>query len=73
MINKTFNDEFSEGHTVGMTNSFNFKKRLNLRITRCEARIRNRHKVKILLGTALICTEILALGMAVLYFLEKFY
>ena len=71
MINKTFNDMPATGDTVGMQNSFDFKKRLALKIAHYEEVIYHNYKVDFLMKFLISATELISIIMAV-YFIISF-
>ena len=71
MINKTFNDIPVTGDTVGMQNSFDFKKRLAHKIAHYEEVIYHNYKVDFLMKFLISSTELIAIIMAV-YFIISF-
>lgn len=71
MINKTFNDLPATGDTVGMQNSFDFKKRLALKIAHYEEVIYHNYKVDFLIKFLISATELISIIMAV-YFIISF-
>ena len=71
MINKTFNDVPATGDTIGMRNSFDFKKQLALKIAHYEEVIYHNYKVDFLMKFLVSGTELISIIMAV-YFIISF-
>ena len=67
MINKTFNDKSNNSNSYGMSNSFDFKKRLALKIAHYEEVIYHNYKVDFLLKMLICGTELVAFIMAVYF------
>lgn len=67
MVNKTFNNDETNGDTVSIPNSFDFKKRLNQKIAYYEEMIYHNYKVNFLLRILFMGTELVSLGMAVYF------
>ena len=67
MINKTFNDKANSSSSYGMSNSFDFKKRLALKIAHYEEVIYHNYKVDFLLKMLICGTELVAIIMAVYF------
>lgn len=71
MINRTFNDVPVSGETVSMRNSYDFKKRLALKIAHYEEVIYHNYKVDLLMKFMISVTELISFIMAV-YFIIFF-
>ena len=67
MINKTFNDKTDNNNSYGISNSFDFKKRLSLKIAHYEEVIYHNYKVGLLLKVLISSTELVAMIMAVYF------
>ncbi len=72
MVNKTFNQNFDEGNTVSVPDSYDFKKRLNRKVEFYEEMIYRRYKMDFFFRLVVIGTEFISLAMAV-YFILNFF
>ena len=72
MVNKTFNQNFDEGNTVSVPDSYDFKKRLNRKVEFSEEMIYRRYKMDFFFRLVVIGTEFISLAMAV-YFILNFF
>ena len=67
MINMTFNDTSSSDESVGMSNSFDFKKRLALKISHYQEIFYQKYKVNFIMKFIVSCTELVAIVMAIYF------
>ena len=71
MVNKTFkNDSANADNTVSVPDSYDFKKRLNNKISYYDELIYNRYKAEFFMKLTIFGTEIISLAYAV-YFIIK--
>ncbi len=64
MINKTFNADASDGDTVSVPDSYDFKERLTKKVNYYEDKIYRRFKKNFLWGMFFVLIELVATGMA---------
>ena len=69
MVNKTFNQDFDEGNTVSVPDSYDFKKRLNSKVSYYEDMIYRRYKTDFFFKLAVIGTELISVAFAVYFIL----
>ncbi len=69
MVNKTFNQDFDEGNTVSIPDSYDFKKRLNRKVAYYDDMIYRRYKTDFFFRLAVIGTEIISVAFAVYFIL----
>lgn len=67
MINMTFNENMTINDSSGMSKSFDFKKRLALKIAHYEESIYNKYKRKFIMSFFLNGTELVAIFMIVYF------
>ena len=67
MINMTFNDTSLSDEAVGMSNSFDFKKRLSLKIAHYQELFYQKYKVNFIMKFIVSCTELVAIVMAIYF------
>ena len=68
MINKTFNDTYTKSELIDVSNSYDFKKQLSLKIAYYQEKFYQSYKINFLMKFILSGTELVALIM-ILYFI----
>ncbi len=73
MINKTFNQDSTSGNTtVSLSDSYDFKKRLNHKISKYDEMIYNKYKADFFFKLTVAGTELISLGLAIYFILFIF-